>query len=321
MNDQSNDQQTDTSTPAYRLAVPRELMARAYTGTSFDPEGRARRTVAGFDAELQEDIAYLTAQARAGGTQHALDEELARYVAGFRRRVIALLHSESRCVSSFIAGPANFPVQRMQKRVHIAHQRLNDLADFRHRAKKAALRVLRPDLRPIMAGDADAIERLELEISKAERAQAQMKAANAAIRKTAKAGADHQVAALMELGYTEHQACKLLKPDFAGRLGFPDYSLSNNNANIRRMKQRLDALRVAKATPATEHAGANGVRLEDDPPANRVRLYFPGKPDQATRDMLKRNGFRWAPTLSAWQGYRNAGTLQTARDLAGINRT
>jgi len=316
MQDQTSPEQANTL--AYRLSVPGDLMTRAYCGTSFDPEGRARRTVAGFDAELQEDIAYLTAQARAGGTTTLLEEEVARYAGGFRQRVVALMQSESRCVSWFIAGPSNFPARRMQKRADIAHRRLNDLFDFRHHAKKAALRVLRPDLRPIMAGDADAIERLELEISKAERKQAHMKAANLAIRKNAKAGADHQVAALMELGFTELNARELLKPDFARRIGFADYSLSNNNANIRRMKQRLDTLRVAKATPASEQAGAGGTRLEDDPPANRVRLYFPGKPDEATREILKRNGFRWTPSLGAWQGYRNAWTMKTARELAGI---
>lgn len=28
---------------------------------------------------------------------------------------------------------------------------------------------------------------------------------------------------------------------------------------------------------------------------------FEGKPDEQTREVLKRNGFRWAPSQGAWQ--------------------
>lgn len=301
---------------SYAVNIPRELAQRAYAGTSFDPVGRGARAVAGYSSELQSDIERMIQQATIGGTLDLVRGEAARYAAGFNSRVLALMNSESRCVSSFIAGPSNFPARRMNKRNEIVHRRMEDLSEFRHRAMKAVLRTLRPDLRPIMSGDADAIERLELEIAKAERNQARMKAANAAIRKHAKAGADHQVAALMEQGFSETQARELLVPDFCRRVGFPDYSLTNNNANIRRMKQRLEQLQVAKAAPVTAVDGAGGVRLEDDPPANRVRLYFPGKPSKDVRENLVRNGFRWSPSISAWQAYRNHRTMEAARSFA-----
>lgn len=37
----------------------------------------------------------------------------------------------------------------------------------------------------------------------------------------------------------------ILQPDFCGRVGYADYELTNNNANIRRMKQRLEQLEKA----------------------------------------------------------------------------
>lgn len=33
----------------------------------------------------------------------------------------------------------------------------------------------------------------------------------------------------------------------------------------------------------------------------RVQFIFDSKPDAETRDLLKANGFRWAPSQGAWQ--------------------
>lgn len=300
------------------LNIPQSLANSAYSGTSFDPVGRGKRAVEGYESDLQSAIETMRQHAAKGGTEHLLPTEVERFISGYRRRVLALMHSESRCVSSFIAGPSNFPARRMNKRSDIAHKRLNELFDFRARALRAAIRDLRPDLRPIMSGDADALERLESEIDKLERVQARMKTANVAIRKYANAGQDHQVAALMEQGFTEARSRDLLKPDSCGRIGFADYELTNNGANIRRLKARFESLTAAKAAPVQSTESESGITLEDDPPANRIRLIFPGKPDESIRSRLKAGGFRWAPSIGAWQAYRHPHTLQLAQTVAGV---
>ena len=33
----------------------------------------------------------------------------------------------------------------------------------------------------------------------------------------------------------------------------------------------------------------------------RLQLIFDGKPEPEVREILKKNGFRWAPSQSAWQ--------------------
>jgi hypothetical protein len=227
------------------------------------------------------------------------------------------LGSESRCISSFITGPSNFPVRRAEKRNEIAHKRLDEYFGFKARARRAVLRALRPDLRPIMAGDADAVDRLAEQLAKAERLQARMKAANAAIRKHKKGGEAAQVAALRELTISEGMARELLKPDFCGRIGFADYQLTNNGANIRRIKARMEQIERTQAQPLQQFEGI-AASYEDDPPANRVRLTFPGKPAEAVRTELKRNGFRWTPSQGVWQAYRNYNSLAVARRIAGV---
>lgn len=297
--------------------IPQDVARRAYDGVSMFSERRGDSTRAEYAACMAADFEELRQHAEIGRTLDLLPAEFARYREGYRRRLLAYLHSSARCVSWFVAGPSNFPAARMEKKANVAHRRLDEMIEFRARAMSAIKRTLRPDLRPIYASDGDAIEQLETKIAKAEALQAQMKAANAAIRKNHKAGEQAQIAALLALGFTERHARELLKPDFCGRIGFADYELTNNGANIRRMKQRIAVITELKATPASEIEGANA-RFEDAPQDNRVRLFFPGKPDEKIRDELKANGFRWTPSLGCWQAFRNYSSTVTAKRIAGI---
>ena len=146
----------------------------------------------------------------------------------------------------------------------------------------------------ILASDSDAVERLREEVAQAEALQARMKAANPLARKK-------DVAGLMALGFSENVATRLTQPNVCGGIGFQPYQLSNNSANIRRMKQRLSYLESVKALKPTVKELPGGVRLEEDPEAVRLRLHFPGKPAANVIAALKSNGFRWAPSEGAWQ--------------------
>jgi hypothetical protein len=144
-----------------------------------------------------------------------------------------------------------------------------------------------------------------------------MRATNATIRRHKKEGSQAQIAGLLAMGYQERTARLLLEPDFCGRIGFPNYELTNKGANIRRMKQRVEHITRLQNTPATETEGDNA-RIELCPSENRVKLFFPGKPAADIRERLKRGGFRWSPTQGAWMAYPNWQTEQLAKQIAGI---
>src|SRR3546814_2980294 len=92
-----------------------------------------------------------------------------------------------------------------------------------------------------------------------------MKAANAAIRKHRKAGPAEQIEALVVLGFGESAATALIEPDCCGRIGFPDYALQNNNANIRRLKARIP--RVEAIQNADERSAEHTSELQ-----SRIRI-------------------------------------------------
>ncbi len=304
-----------TTTNPYENDIPTSVAKAAHSGTSWTPEVRAEQEHKGYAETLERDHANLLALATTDEKRAVLEAEFARYRDGYRTRVLKWLGSRSRCLSAAITGGSNFPARRNEKRNAVADKRCAELVEFRTRALAAVRRALTPELAPIMSGDADAGERLADKIAKAEQRQAHMKAVNATLRKHARAGVEAQVAALVALGVSESLAREHVKPDFLGRIGFADYEVRNNNANIRRLKGRLTGVEVLKATPETTTEGS-AARVEDCPAENRVRLFFPGKPEKAVRERLKRGGFRWAPSLGAWQAYRNTGALVLAKEVA-----
>ncbi len=143
-----------------------------------------------------------------------------------------------------------------------------------------------------------------------------MKAANAAVRKGDRA-------ALAAQGFGDKQIAELFTPPWGngrGPLGFPSYALTNNNANIRRMRQRLAELQRAGKLEFKQRT-VGDVRIVEDPDTMRIRLHFPGKPSPAMIAILKGHAFRWAPSEGAWQRQLNgAGRMHTDLVLDGIEK-
>lgn len=312
------------TTDTFIQDIPTDLARAAYSGISFTPEKRAEQVRDGYAQEMTADYAALEKLTTGKpGMLETLQAEFARYREGYRARYLKKLASDSRCVSWMITGPSNFPTRRNEKRNNVAHKRLEELLSFRERALAAIRKTLCPELRPIMAGDDDAQERLKAKIAEAEKLQAIMKDCNVTIRKHRKAGEAAQVAALVEIfkaaGMVKNdpavKARELLQPDFAGRIGFASFELTNNNANIQRMKGRLTVIGRDQATPASDYQGT-AATVEDCPAENRVRLTFPGKPSEEIRTRLKSSGFRWSPNLGVWQAYRHTHTIALAKEIA-----
>lgn len=170
------------------------------------------------------------------------------------------------------------------------------------------------DNRSISSDDPEAVVKLKEKLAKLTSDQEKMKAMNACIRKHAKGGSLAQQAALLkEFDIGQIAAERLCTPDFCGRIGFPDYAIKNNGAEIRRTEKRIaELVRAAELPEIRETHGAIGLVVAD----NRVQLHFPGKPSEEVRTELKQNGFRWAPSEGAWQRKANNSAIYAARQLA-----
>ena len=302
----------------YTQDIPHEVAYRARLGMSHVPEDRAGQILSGYSSKLASIREQFEEWGRIGGTSELVDEQFGRFRAGYRKRYTACLDAESRVMSSMIAGPANFPVRRMEKRNATVRRRYDDLERWHTRAMRAVNRTLCPGARPIMSGDDDAVTRLREKIAEEKAKQERDKLINKTIRNHAGKGREAIATALVEaVGLSPEVAAELVEDGRFAGWGVPSFTLKNRNANIRRMEQRLQVLERNKGAETVEIEG-EAARFEDDPPSNRVRLYFPGKPSAEVRQALKSVGYRWAPSLSAWQAFRNSRAIEAGKKIAGV---
>ena len=164
----------------------------------------------------------------------------------------------------------------------------------------------------IFSDDPEVIQKLKKKIDTLEKRQDLMKKANKII-KTKKTDPE-KIELLKKLGIEEERAYKLLIPGFGG-LGYASFTLTNNNATIKNAKDRLLVLERLNQQQTTE-TEINGVRVLDNVEDNRLQLFFPCKPSEEFRKLLKSNGYRWSPSQQAWQRQRNSYTLRQGKELA-----
>ena len=161
----------------------------------------------------------------------------------------------------------------------------------------------------IFSDDPNALEKLDEKLKSLENSQEFMKLANKYIRKNDKQS-------FLKIPHATEKIWEQLNtPDVMGAIGFPHYSLSNNNANIRQVKQRIAQLQN-RATIQPIDKIINGMRILENREANRLQIIFDGKPSEDTRKVLKGNGFRWSPTEGAWQRHISNWAYRCAVEIA-----
>jgi hypothetical protein len=310
-----------------------QLASNFANRTMRDLDARASREIEGA-ADLIEQTVERVEKALAKEKLEAFAEDNEPLVAKLIQMWAAYQHAGSRTASWAVTGPSNFPVRRMQKRMDTEHRRWQELDEAcklaPERAVKRARQAQKLALGPSGVVDAE-LQDLKRRLEVREHAQAQMKAFNQIMRreKLSRFEDGAAMAALItERGFpmTEAVCSRLLVPPYEhGPIGFAGYQLSNNNAEIKRLQQRIEEVeRKAERVEEGEAAErvVNGVRVVEDALDDRLRLLFDGKPAPAVISLLKSRGFRWSPRNSAWQRQLTANARHAAeavlRQMEGV---
>lgn len=158
----------------------------------------------------------------------------------------------------------------------------------------------------IKSDDPHAIEKLTQKLEDCQKNQQDMKDKNAYFRKFGTMAGYP--------GISEAEANRLDKKIADGysweKQPYPSYSLQNNNQKINRLKKRIAQLTRDKEVgfAGWEFNGGEAVANKED---NRLQLFFDEKPSAEQRKQLKENGFRWAPSVNAWQRQLNRNAIQS----------
>lgn len=80
----------------------------------------------------------------------------------------------------------------------------------------------------------------------------------------------------------------------------PAYILTNSNANIRRVKERLAQLVALRSQGTNEDIKGEGFSFTEDASDNRVLLTFKERQTDAVTALVKSHGFKWSPRRSCW---------------------
>jgi len=155
----------------------------------------------------------------------------------------------------------------------------------------------------ISSDDPEALERYQKKLEELEKAQVYMVALNKAWKQGK--------AALIAFGLSEEESEKLLNGD---KKPCPTWMLSNNSAEIRRVKEKMETLKKLD-NMTVENIKFNGGEMVINLDINRVQIIFDEIPSLEIRKLLKSNGFKWSPREKAWQRQRTLNGINAAKRL------
>ncbi|HNX81944.1 MAG TPA: hypothetical protein PKL77_07345 [Candidatus Omnitrophota bacterium] len=277
------------------IEAMRELFRRAYYGTSFTPDVRAETCVLDFSKELADDL--MTLGERSGNYK----DKYINYLRQWAGR-------KSRCMSSMITGPANFPVASNQKRLDAERRIWDEFQKWRDRYMKSAFS--EPTLSPV-----DDLVVAEKELEKQKSAHRMMLGINRIVRKKI---SDDEKRKLISDEYKLSDATikKIMEP-YLGVSGFHGFELTNSNARIKRLEEKIAVMKTRinrKETFEKIDFPGGSIDIEND----RVVIYHDTKPEREVIDALKRHGFRWSPRFKCWCRKHTGNAIHDAKKICGI---
>jgi len=155
--------------------------------------------------------------------------------------------------------------------------------------------------------DPEALVALSKKLEVLETTQAAMRLANAQFRK----GGMDSITCLSDKQLADLR--DLMAKSWHGSKPFASCSLTNNNANIRRVRQRIEEITQLRESEALDIT-RNDFRLFTD--NGRLQFEFVGKPNEQARAIAKRHAFKWSRYSGTWVRKATANAIHAAKRAA-----
>lgn len=259
----------------------------------------------------QVDEAYVIADRCKKRVDPMYHEKIDHLAARYAEKLAANLNDSYRigtmCPSVMIAGASNFPVKKKERQNRAADRNMEEYNQIQGLLDK--MRSVGHG--GISSDDPAALDKLRKKLASLEKAQQTMKDVNAYYRKhkTLEGCPDLTPEQIAEL------TAGMARDWRANPKPFEAYNLSNNNANIRRIKERIEELEKRQTEEAPTGWAFEGGEVQMNQDDNRLQVFFEGKPDDDTRTELKGHGFRWSPKNGCWQRQLTDNAIHAAKKL------
>lgn len=275
-----------------------EAMAKRAKEMNSYSDYRQGSATASYRAEVDKVIEIAEKQKKRVDPQFhdKIDSLLSAYCRKLAANINKGLEIETRCPSWLITGGGNFPVRKKEKQNAARESNWREYQDIQGLLSK----IQSVGMGGISADDPNAIEKLESKLAKLEAYHQKVKTVNAYFRKH-KTVEGCPVLTAEEI---EKMTAVINSERSMYKMPYPPYELQYNNAEMRRLKQRIESL---KARDRTNFVGweFDGGRVEPNTADNRLQIYFDDKPTADVREELKKNSFNWSPKAKVWQRQLN----------------
>ncbi len=282
-----------------------EAAYRAYSNISFDPEKRAAQTVKDYEEELNVDIELMP------------ESEQERYIQGYKTRLFAFLLAKSRTLSSMITGPANFPAARNRKALDVEVKRLEEFFEWRTKALKSIARKIE-EAKPEEQKNAERWTRIKTGLESSMRTVVEIDTGvnRYSSRLLIVNSIIGLVRTLAKNGETDLvNSCLNLIRDWNKHAKKPIISEKNSVWTLVDVSIAQSEKIEAKQTADSEESEINGVRIVRNQQADRLQLFFKGKPSPEMISKLKHSAFKWSPSNGCWQRQLTSNAIYAANNL------
>jgi hypothetical protein len=247
-------------------------------------------------------------------------------IAGYKKKAEKLLQE-----SSVALEQSNYMASRMQgepikighhsekrhrKDVDKMHGLMDKFVDLKQKAKHYEHKaVAAENNQAISSDDPAAIKKLRKQLAANEALRDKMKRINADYRK-----AKGDIDKMTTIDETEKKAFKIKMSRMESYMKdqpYQGYEITNMTQSIKRLKDRIELLEK-QANDETQEIKFDGGSIVDSIEYNRLQIFFDSKPGSEMRTQLKSNGFRWAPSMGAWQRHRSNMAMYQAKKIVGI---
>lgn len=293
------------------MSVINENAARiAHEMTSFS-DYKPGSATAGYNAQVEEahkELERVRALCHTEQQRERAEALFIRYCSTLATAINRDNEIGTRCPSVMVCGAGNFPTRKKQKQIAAWEANQTNFEKAEHYLSLLS----NAHCQNVKSTDPEVLPYLYEKLAKLEVAHEIMRLSNEYWRKNNKQ--------LDGCPYLSQKAIDEVKNSISQGLQrqdlppFLSWQLQNSSANIKRIQKRIEKIETLQSTASVE-VEHETYAYKENHEIMRIQFFFDDKPDDDTRNLLKKWSFNWSHKNGAWQRQLTENGKWAAREV------